>query len=683
MNSVKPNSYRSGPDERGHFGIFGGRFVAETLMPLILDLEKAYTEAKADPAFQSEMNGYLKNYVGRPSPLYFAERLTEHLGGAKIYLKREELNHTGSHKVNNVLGQIMLARRMGKKRIIAETGAGQHGVATATLCARFGLDCVVYMGAVDVERQQPNVIRMEMLGAKVIPVQSGTRTLKDAMNEALRDWVTNVHDTFYCIGTVAGPHPYPTLVRDFQSIIGNETKAQMQEIEGRLPDSLVACIGGGSNAMGLFHPFLDDSTVQIFGVEAAGHGLTQLHAASIAGGRPGVLHGNRNLSPDGCRRPDPGRAFDLGRPRLSRHRPRAFLAARDRPRELSLRDRRRGARSVPVVVKAGRHHPRARAGTCHRQGDGARAEAGKRSPDGRQPLRPRRQGRPAGRRHPEGQEQVTTRIDTRFAELKKAGRAAFVTFVMAGDPDPATSLEIIKALPKAGADVIELGMPFTDPMADGPSIQAAGLRALKVGMTLKKTLDLVRGFRKDDNATPIVLMGYYNPIYIYGVDKFLGDAKAAGIDGLIIVDLPPEEDDELCLPAMKAGLNFIRLATPTTDDKRLPAVLANTSGFVYYVAITGITGAAAADASSVSEAVTRIKRHTKLPVCVGFGIRTPENARAIASHANGAVVGTALIDALKNSLDADGRATGKTVNAVAELTAALAQGVKGAQQVAE
>jgi tryptophan synthase alpha chain len=278
---------------------------------------------------------------------------------------------------------------------------------------------------------------------------------------------------------------------------------------------------------------------------------------------------------------------------------------------------------------------------------------------------------------------VTTRIDTRFAELKNAGRAAFVTFVMAGDPDPATSLEIIKALPKAGADVIELGMPFTDPMADGPSIQAAGLRALKAGMTLKKTLELVRGFRKDDNTTPIVLMGYYNPIYIYGVDKFLVDAKAAGVDGLIIVDLPPEEDDELCLPAMKAGLNFIRLATPTTDDKRLPAVLANTSGFVYYVAITGITGAAAAEASVVSEAVARIKRHTKLPVCVGFGIRTPENARAIASVANGAVVGTALIDALKNSLDADGRATGKTVNAVAELTASLALGVKGAQQAAE
>lgn len=278
---------------------------------------------------------------------------------------------------------------------------------------------------------------------------------------------------------------------------------------------------------------------------------------------------------------------------------------------------------------------------------------------------------------------MTTRIETRFAELKQQGRAAFVTFLMAGDPDPATSLEIIKALPKSGADVIEIGMPFTDPMADGPSIQAAGLRALKAGMTLKKTLELVRGFRKGDNATPIVLMGYYNPIYIYGVDKFLADAKGAGVDGLIIVDLPPEEDNELCLPAMKAGLNFIRLATPTTDDKRLPAVLANTSGFVYYVSIAGITGAAAADANVVGEAVARIKRHTKLPVCVGFGIRTPEAAHAIAEKANGAVVGTALVDALKNSLDADGRATAKTVSAVAELTAALAQGVKGAKQAAE
>ena len=277
---------------------------------------------------------------------------------------------------------------------------------------------------------------------------------------------------------------------------------------------------------------------------------------------------------------------------------------------------------------------------------------------------------------------MTTRIDARFAQLAKEGRSAFVTYVMAGDPDPKTSLDIIKALPKAGADVIELGIPFTDPMADGPSIQAAGLRALKAGMTLKKTLELVRAFRQDDKATPLVLMGYYNPIYIYGVDKFLADAKSAGVDGLIIVDLPPEEDTELCVPALKAGLNFIRLATPTTDDRRLPAVLANTSGFVYYVSITGITGSAAADSKAVGDAVARIKRHTDLPVCVGFGIRTPEAARAIAERANGSVVGTALVDALRASLDAEGRATAKTVSAVADLVASLAQGVRGAKKQA-
>ena len=291
----KPNSFRNGPDERGHFGIFGGRFVAETLMPLVLSLDEAYKAAKADPNFHGELNHLLKHYVGRPSALYFAERLTEKLGGAKIYFKREELNHTGAHKINNVLGQILLARRMGKQRIIAETGAGQHGVATATACARFGLQCVVYMGAVDIERQKPNVFRMKMLGAEVRAVQSGARTLKDAMNEALRDWVTNVADTFYCIGTAAGPHPYPAMVRDFQCVIGNETRTQMLEAEGRLPDSLIACIGGGSNAIGLFHPFLDDPNVEIYGVEAAGHGLDvpDGHAASLAGGRPGVLHGNR------------------------------------------------------------------------------------------------------------------------------------------------------------------------------------------------------------------------------------------------------------------------------------------------------------------------------------------------------------------------------------------------------
>ncbi|MCC0079186.1 MAG: tryptophan synthase subunit beta [Rhodobacter sp.] len=291
------NSYMTGPDEQGRFGIFGGRFVSETLMPLILDLEARYEHAKTDQSFWDEMRDLWKHYVGRPSPLYYAQRLTEELGGAKIYLKREELNHTGAHKINNVLGQIILARRMGKTRIIAETGAGQHGVATATVCAKFGLKCIVYMGATDVERQAPNVFRMKLLGAEVVPVTSGRGTLKDAMNDALRDWVTNVRDTFYCIGTVAGPHPYPAMVRDFQAIIGQETRWQLEEQEGkgRLPDTIVAAVGGGSNAMGLFHPFLNDPSVRIIGVEAGGHGVDDRmeHCASLTGGRPGVLHGNR------------------------------------------------------------------------------------------------------------------------------------------------------------------------------------------------------------------------------------------------------------------------------------------------------------------------------------------------------------------------------------------------------
>ncbi len=296
-----PNTYRAGPDERGHFGNYGGRFVAETLMPLILEVEQAYEAAKQDSAYKQELDWYAKHYVGRPSPLYYAERLTEHLrlqsrngGGAKIYFKRDELNHTGSHKINNCMGQILLAKRMGKKRIIAETGAGQHGVAVATVCARFDLPCVVYMGETDIARQQPNVFRMKLLGAEVRPVTSGTGTLKDAMNEALRDWVANVESTFYIIGTAAGPHPYPAMVRDFQSVIGRETREQVLEAEGRLPDCLVACIGGGSNAIGLFHPFLDDRDVRVIGVEAAGMGIeTGEHAASLNGGRPGVLHGNR------------------------------------------------------------------------------------------------------------------------------------------------------------------------------------------------------------------------------------------------------------------------------------------------------------------------------------------------------------------------------------------------------
>ena len=295
MSDTRPNSFRLGPDMGGHFGPFGGRYVAETLMPLLLQLERAYNDAKDDPSFQGELNGLLRHYVGRPNPLYFAQHMTRELGGAKIYFKREDLNHTGAHKINNCLGQIILAKRMGKTRIIAETGAGQHGVATATAASLFGFPCVIYMGEVDIERQKPNVFRMNLLGAEVRPVSSGSRTLKDAMNEALRDWVANVHDTFYIIGSAAGPHPYPAMVRDFQTVIGKETRSQIMEREGRLPDLLIACVGGGSNAIGLFHPFLDDASVDIVGVEAAGEGLaSEHHAATLSKGTPGVLHGARS-----------------------------------------------------------------------------------------------------------------------------------------------------------------------------------------------------------------------------------------------------------------------------------------------------------------------------------------------------------------------------------------------------
>ncbi|MEN0000412.1 MAG: tryptophan synthase subunit beta [Pseudomonadota bacterium] len=315
MNQVlPPNSFRTGPDENGMFGIFGGRFVAETLMPLILDLQEEWEKAKTDPAFQEELAHLNKHYTGRPSPIYFAERLTEHLGGAKIYFKRDELNHTGSHKINNCLGQILLAKRMGKTRIIAETGAGQHGVASATVAARFGFPCHVYMGATDIDRQAPNVFRMKLLGAEVTPVTSGNGTLKDAMNEALRDWVTNVESTYYLIGTAAGPHPYPEMVREFQSVIGNETKQQLMEIEGKLPDTIIAAVGGGSNAIGLFHPFLDDKDVQIIGVEAGGKGLdTDEHCASLTAGSPGVLHGNRTyLLQDSDGQIDEGHSISAG-----------------------------------------------------------------------------------------------------------------------------------------------------------------------------------------------------------------------------------------------------------------------------------------------------------------------------------------------------------------------------------
>ncbi len=486
-----PNTYRAGPDERGMFGIFGGRFVAETLMPLVLEVERAYDAAQRDPAFAAQIRYYLEHYVGRPSPLYFAERLTRHCGGAKIYLKREDLNHTGAHKVNNTIGQILLARRMGKRRIIAETGAGQHGVATATVCALFDLPCVVYMGATDIERQAPNVLRMKLLGAEVRPVHSGTATLKDAMNEALRDWVANVDDTYYLIGTVAGPHPYPAMVRDFQCVIGDEVRRQMQQAEGRLPDTLIACVGGGSNAMGLFHPFLDDPTVAMIGVEAAGLGIeTGKHAASLNGGAPGVLHGNRTYllqTADGQIIDAHSISAGLDYPGIGPEH--AWLHDLKRVEYVAVSDAEALA-SFRLCTRLEGIIPALEVGACHCRDVDARAQARAGSSPRHQSVGPRRQGSRYRRACRRGRA-VSSRIAARFAALAREGRAGLVTYLTCGDPDAATFATLLAGLPAAGADLVEVGMPFSDPMADGPAIQAASLRALNAGMTLAGTLAIV------------------------------------------------------------------------------------------------------------------------------------------------------------------------------------------------
>ena len=482
------NSIRNGPDVRGRFGEFGGRFVAETLMPLILEVERAYNEARSDPAFKAELDLYMRDYVGRPIPLWLAERLTRHLGGAKIYFKRDELNHTGSHKANNCMGQILLARRMGKKRIIAETGAGQHGVATATMCALFGLPCTIYMGATDVERQKPNVFRMKLLGAEVKPVTSGAGTLKDAMNEAMRDWVANVRDTYYLIGTVAGPHPYPMMVRDFQSVIGEEARAQMRRARGP-----AARCGGGLHRRRVER----DGAVPSLSRRCLGA------ADRRRGGRARARHrGTRgeplarparraarqpHLSLAGRRRADPGGAQHLGRARLSRHRARAFLAARYRPGGIRGGDRRRGARGVPAL------HPHEGIIPALEPAH-ALAHVTKLAPEMRKDeiILMNLCGRGdkdifAVAEHLGVKlEAGVSRIAARFAALRRDGRGALIPFVEAWDPEGATSLEILRGMPGAGADLIEIGMPFTDPMADGPTIQAAGKRALKAGANSRR-----------------------------------------------------------------------------------------------------------------------------------------------------------------------------------------------------
>ena len=550
-------------------------------------------------------------------------------------------------------------------------------MATATACAFFGL--AVRRSIMGADRRRDgsalNVFRMKLLGAEVRSVISGSRTLKDAMNETLRDWVANVEDTFYVIGTVAGPHPYPEMVRDFQCVIGNEVREQILEAEGRLPDTLVACIGGGSNAMGLFHPFLDDADIDIQAVEAAGEGVdTMRHAASLTGGRPGVLHGNRTYllqDDDGQIQEAHSISAGLDYPGVGPEH--AWLHDVGRVRYVSVTDAEaleafqlcsklegilpalEPSHALAHVMRIAPDLPRDHLLVMNMCGRGDQGRV--------------HRGRGAGGRA------VTTgreRIATRFAALKDEGRAAFIPFIMAGDPDAEGSAALLARLPELGADLIEIGMPFSDPMADGPSIQVAGERALRQGQTIARTLEMATSFRSGDSDTPLILMGYFNPIYNYGCDSFARDAAAAGIDGLIIVDLPPEEDEELRVPAQAAGIALIRLAAPTTDDARLHQILVNCDGFIYYVSVTGITGTKAAVTAEVEAGLARIRKATDLPVAVGFGVRTAEQAAEIAAFADAVVVGSALVQQVEQALG-----DGKTGPAATDGAGFAGRGVGG------
>ncbi len=647
------------PDPRGHFGPYGGVFVAETLIHALEELRDQYARYQHDPEFVAEFEDELAHYVGRPSPVYHARRLSEQAGGAQIWLKREDLNHTGAHKINNCIGQALLARRLGKRRVIAETGAGQHGVATATVAARFGMECVVYMGSEDIRRQAQNVFRMKLLGASVVPVESGSKTLKDALNEAMRDWVTNVETTFYIIGTVAGPHPYPMMVRDFQSVIGKECLVQMPRAAGRQPDAVIACVGGGSNAMGIFHPYIAHPERPADRRRGGGRGHRHRAALGVAD-RGAARRAARqpHLPAAGRERPDHRDALGVGRPRLSGRGSRARVAEGQRPRRVRVDHRRRGDRGVPPVLPDRGHHPGAR--VLARAG--VRLEARRHDGEGphpaREPLGARRQGHEHRRRalrievllpaRMRSRVPGMNRIDQVFARLRAAGRTALIPYVTTGDPSPALTVPIMHRLVAAGADIIELGVPFSDPMADGPVIQRASERALAQGVGLGDVLGLVADFRATDAATPVVLMGYANPIEAMGTTAFADAARAAGVDGVLVVDYPPEESAEFAALLDARGLAPIFLLSPTTPQSRIAAIGAMARGYVYYVSLKGVTGAGHLDTDEVARRLAEIRRHITLPVGVGFGIRDAASAQAIARHADAVVIGSRIIEEIES-----------------------------------
>lgn len=672
-----------------HIGPYGGQYVPETLMPTLAEIDAAFRAALADPAFRAEREALLRDYVGRATPLYEARRLSDALGGARILLKREDLCHTGAHKLNNVLGQALLARRMGKTRLIAETGAGMHGVATATVAALLGLPCRVYMGAIDVTRQAPNVDRMRALGAEVVAVESGSKTLKDAMNEAIRDWAATAEDTFYVIGTVAGPAPYPEMVKTFQSVIGREAREQCLAQFGRLPDAAIACVGGGSNAMGLFAGFLDDPGVRLIGVEAAGEGLaTGRHAASINGGTVGVLHGAKTKllqTPDGQILeaysvsagldypgvgPEHCHLADIGRATYATCDDRHAIAAFDTlcrtegiipalESSHALAEAIRLAPTLPktallLVCLSGRgDKDMANVADWKARNQGT-ANSEQNAPSGAtgQPLPTNPTVAPQGRDQASKPQnlQTSARLRAAFARAKAAQRPARVYYMTCGFPDPAASDDALEALAEGGADVIELGVPFSDPIADGPVIQAAGQTALRAGASLAAALGQARRLRAKHPTLGLVLFSYCNPILAHGPERLCREAAEAGIDGLLVVDLPHEEEGELRPIAEAHGLDWIPLVSPATTPERARELTRGCHGFVYVVTVRGITGARKRLPPDLADRLTALRAVTDLPLAAGFGIGDRATADAVARHADGIVIGSAAVSALARGL---------------------------------
>ncbi len=625
----------------------------ETLVEPVAALERAYFAARADRAFVDEFVTVLRQFVGRPTPLYEAARLSEDVG-CRVFLKREDLAHTGAHKINNAIGQALLAKRMGKTRVVAETGAGQHGVASATACALLGLECVVYMGTEDMARQALNVVRMRLLGATVVGVDAGSRTLKDAISEAMRDWVGRPHDTTYLLGSALGPHPYPLMVREFQSIIGQEARQQILAQAGRLPDAVLACIGGGSNAIGLFDAFIDDAGVRLIGVEAGGEGITPgRHAARFSGGSPGVLQGTWTyVLQDAAGNIELTHSVSAGLdyaaigPEHAMLREQGRVSYRYATDDAALQAFAWLARSEGLLPALESAHAIAAvrdvAAEIGRDGILVVNLSGRGDKDVHLVgglVAPARGGA-----------LVSQRLADTFTRLRGSGGPGLVTYVTAGDPGYARSREILLALDRAGADVIELGVPFSEPLADGPVIQRATERALAGGMTLAKTLDLVEELRGQVRA-PIVLFTYANPIYRLGIDAFAARARQAGVDGVLALDLPIEEAGPLQARLAADAIDTIFLVSPTTTDERLRRAGELGSGFLYGISRLGVTGIRADVAAGAEALAARMRKESRLPVALGFGLSRPEHIRDVGRWADAAVVGSALVDVIARAGD--------------------------------